>query len=233
MACYQPETLLQKLLLRLEGAPGYIGRSSRRKLKRRYVRRALSSFDACLEKLGPGDVVFDFGANYGKYTTLLARTGAIVHAFEPDPDTYKILCQKVAGFPNVVAHMKAVGQMNGVVKLRRLSGAQDNHEYNSQGSSVVFDDERMNSEDVVDVEMVSFWDVIDKINGPVKLIKMDIEGAEWDILEAMFKMPQLPNVDHCFIETHEMIDNDKMKCLDEYRKAACLIEKPDINLYWV
>jgi FkbM family methyltransferase len=49
--------------------------------------------------IGRGDVIVDVGANFGYYTVLTAvAAGAtgVVHAFEPDPDAFKLLTENVA-----------------------------------------------------------------------------------------------------------------------------------------
>ena len=46
---------------------------------------------AAFHRLGPGDVAIDCGANLGAITRIMARGGAEVHAFEPNPDAYAVL----------------------------------------------------------------------------------------------------------------------------------------------
>ncbi|MFM7443241.1 MAG: FkbM family methyltransferase, partial [Tabrizicola sp.] len=61
-----------------------------RKLKRRHKRdlrhaRAEGMLAGIAAMLRPGDVAVDCGANRGDVTAVLAASGAVVHAFEPDP----------------------------------------------------------------------------------------------------------------------------------------------------
>ncbi len=232
MAHYVPETPFQKLLARMSSMPGYLGRTSTRKLRRRYARRAVEDFERVLRRLGPGDLAFDLGANYGEYTVRMAETGAEVHAWEPDPDNFRILCERVAGYPNVTPHMQAIGNESGTVNLYRTKDYHENVRKRSQASSVVFADARMNTDEPIAVEMVSFWDVLEKAPRPVRLIKMDIEGAEWDILERLFAMRERPRFEHLFVEAHEFLDDEKPELLRRYRALAKDIPSPDINLYW-
>src|SRR5690348_12928173 len=68
-----------------------------RQLKRRFTSRSAPLFDAWVARLGPGDIAIDLGAHVGTITERLARTGATVHAFEPDPDAFAILSAQMAG----------------------------------------------------------------------------------------------------------------------------------------
>ena len=43
--------------------------------------------------LGRGDLAIDCGANVGHVTAALARTGAEVHAFEPNPQAFSALVE--------------------------------------------------------------------------------------------------------------------------------------------
>ena len=57
---------------------------------------------------GPNDVVIDAGANVGDVTSRCARTGATVHAFEPNPLCHAILKRRFAGLSNVTVHHAGV-----------------------------------------------------------------------------------------------------------------------------
>jgi len=42
-----------------------------------------------------GDIIFDVGANHGFFSCWAAQQGAIVHAFEPDPNTFDRLVENI------------------------------------------------------------------------------------------------------------------------------------------
>ena len=48
-----------------------------------------------------GDVIIDCGANIGSVTSLFARSGAIVYAFEPNPLSFTILSRRFRAMPTV------------------------------------------------------------------------------------------------------------------------------------
>lgn len=48
-----------------------------------------------LRKMGPGDVLYDVGANVGQYSLLAAQRGVRVHAFEPESQNFALLIRNI------------------------------------------------------------------------------------------------------------------------------------------
>lgn len=232
MVEYAPKGLVQNVLTQTANWPGYLGRTSRRKLRRRYGKRAVLDFDRVVQRLGPNDIALDFGANYGDYTDKLARTGATVHAYEPDPDTFQALQKRFAATENVVLHECAVSAKSGTLTLRRVKDYELNPREKSVGSSIVYNDKRMSDQNSLQVPVVSFWDVIAGFSKSVSLIKMDIEGAEWDVLAEIFEKPEPLGFEHLFVETHEFLDWSKQPIVEKYRSKSAALKQSTINLYW-
>jgi FkbM family methyltransferase len=66
--------------------------------------------------LGPGRVAVDVGASIGTWTLSAARTGALVHACEPDAENFSVLRENVSAngmAGNVVLHDFALGAGGG------------------------------------------------------------------------------------------------------------------------
>ncbi len=51
---------------------------------------------AWVNQMGPGDVLFDVGANIGQYSLIAAKRGAFVQAFEPESQNFALLCRNTA-----------------------------------------------------------------------------------------------------------------------------------------
>ncbi|MBS0564819.1 MAG: FkbM family methyltransferase [Proteobacteria bacterium] len=231
MAAYRPETLFQTLLSRIEPWDNAIGRSAGRKLKRRYVPRALAEFEARAAQLGPGDVCLDLGANLGAFTWRLAATGAHVHAYEPDPETFARLAEAVGHLPNVTLHQQAVGAASGTVHLRRAIGYADDPGRWSQASSVVFRQDDRFAPGTIAVEQLAFRDLLAGLPH-VALIKMDIEGSEREILADILGGDMPGNFDALFVETHEAQAPETLAEVRRLRRLAAQVDRPRIDLYW-
>jgi FkbM family methyltransferase len=129
----------------------------------------------------PGDVVIDAGAHLGLHTLAAGRAlrgRGRVHAFEPFEPTTRRLRQAVVinGLSDVVeVHEAAVSRRTGSQPL--FMGAISGHHSLyplSPGTAA--------SEKPVDVALVRLDDAVPG-DGPVSLMKLDVEGAELEALE--------------------------------------------------
>ena len=130
--------------------------------------------------LRPGMTFLDIGANIGYYTVIGARLvgpSGKVHCFEPHHDIRAKLEDNIArnGFQNVVVHGEAVAEKSGTVTF--FVSANEQH----QGiSSILPGVGRRESQPVPSVSLDDF--VAGLGSDSVDLIKMDIEGAELQVI---------------------------------------------------
>jgi FkbM family methyltransferase len=124
--------------------------------------------------LNLGAVVIDAGANIGTHTLALARlVGAAgsVHAIEPQRELYEILCGNVEAnsLSNVSTYWAAARADVGTCRLPKINyGLSNNFGAVAVGSGEV------------EVQQIT----IDSLNlRSVALIKIDVEGAECEVLE--------------------------------------------------
>ncbi|MEO1686288.1 MAG: FkbM family methyltransferase [Pseudomonadota bacterium] len=160
-------------------------------------------FDEIVQGLGSGGLCLDFGANLGEFTERLAQTGADVRAFEPDPYTFEKLQARMAHYPNVTLYNSAVGAEAGTLKMERHALFDEDPEKYSVGTSAFSSVLAQAGGFSFEVEMVGFHDFIAAFDRPVDLVKMDIEGAEVAILEALLQRTTAQPIRAMFVETHE------------------------------
>ncbi len=138
--------------------------------------------------LSPGDVVIDCGANLGEIAEPLAQTGAHVHGFEPDPYNFAKLQERLGHLPNVTLHNAAVGTSEGSVRLMRAANWDENPDLASVKSTIISGGRNIveTEGDGIDVALIDFPLFLRGLiaaHGKITFLKMDIEGAELDILE--------------------------------------------------
>lgn len=152
--------------------------------------------------LRPGDIAIDCGANLGAITRILAASGAEVHAFEPNPDAFALLSKAVAARPNVHLHRQAVLDRPGTLTLHLHMNYDRNPERFSSGSSLLAEKRNVDGARGVEVEVIDLVSFIAALDRPVKLLKIDVEGAEYDILHALLDRGVIDRVEKIFVETH-------------------------------
>lgn len=159
--------------------------------------------------LKPGMRVFDLGANIGYYTLLMARcVGASgkVHAVEPHPHNYALLRENIRR--NRVAHVElenvAIDVRDGIRAL--LTSERSN--WHSFHDPAITTDAAWNGhyrrtvKDPVWVRCRSLASFLaDK--PPFDLLRMDLEGYEVEILQALHDAPHATTRKlHILLETH-------------------------------
>ncbi len=209
-------------------------RRQKRNMRKAWAEGYLTAITAMLK---PGDLAVDCGANMGVVTEKLAATGADVIAFEPDPYAFGILEQKFANKPNVTLVNAAVGVGTGTVRLMRADNFGANPEGASVKSTILDGGRRIDAENSVEVPLIDFPSWVQeqvKARGEIAFVKMDIEGAELDILEKMDSEQLFQNLRCLVAETHER----KFKDLrDRYKalrdKVSETYAPGKVNLDWI
>ena len=210
----------------LRHTPGTGGHRYRRKYSKI---SAIVEFDNALRN-SKGKICVDLGANLGEYTRKMASVAKLVIAFEPDPWTLKLLQENVTHLDNVRIENAAAGVKEAIVLLYRHEKFEQNPASRSQSSTVLSCADYLNTEEGIEVSQIDFIKYLEDIG----LLKIDIEGAEVDILESLLDRPDILNrIDYIFAETHEKwipMHEPRVKAL---RERAGRIERPYINLDWV
>jgi FkbM family methyltransferase len=184
---------------------------------------------------GPGDIIIDAGANVGDVTSLFARTGATVHAFEPNPVCYRIIEKRFANLSNVKTH--AAGVMDRPCSLT-LSTPKAHHDYDDIDTTVAatFVAQPASDTELVqtDVECIDLADFILNLPRPVTLLKMDIEGAEIPVLNHLMDTGAMDRVQLAVVETHERFSAElaaSTEALRERLKATGIEHKVRLDWY--
>lgn len=168
------------------------------KIKPLIFRDQLSSI-----KLESGDVAIDCGANIGMVTKRMAKRGVEVYAFEPNPHAFEVLKNRFKNNSSVTCINKGVHNKKGNFKLFMHENAEDNPVLWSVGSSMIEDKGNVSNSNYVLAEVVDLIEFIEKIGKRIKVLKMDVEGVEYDILNTLIDSGIIRNIDNILVEAHE------------------------------
>lgn len=200
-------------------------------LSRRLKWDAEHLFKQRLRQLSSDDIVIDCGANLGVFTSKFANTGAMVHAFEPDPHCFSILEKKFSGVRNVSLHNQAVGVEPGSITLFRAKDFETDPDKFSVSSSVYASKNSVDSSNSISVEQIDLIDFIKKLPS-ISLLKVDIEGAEVPLLEKLLDSGVIDKVQQTFVETHDRQIAELAARTDALRARIANEGRNNINLHW-
>jgi FkbM family methyltransferase len=141
-------------------------------------------------------VVIDAGAYIGEWSeTISERYGATIHAFEPVPSASKRMQRRLADHPNVHVHKLGLGATN-----ERVTMSVDGPGSSMYASKGVFGSTEVEIRDVVEV--------FDELGlHEIDLLKVNIEGAEYDLFDRLAEAEWLPHVRVLSVQFHEWHPN--------------------------
>ncbi len=154
----------------------------------------------------PDQVAIDCGANVGVITSKLARTGATVYAFEPNPHCFSILKRRFMTIPRV--HCINAGVMDKRCTSKfSVPGPHGPFDMIGASCAGTFDSTALNANaysiDEIEVECIDLSEFISALGRPVRFLKLDIEGSEIAVLHRLIDSGAVDAVDLIAVETHE------------------------------
>jgi FkbM family methyltransferase len=136
--------------------------------------------------LQPGMAFVDVGANIGYYTVIasgIVGSAGKVFAFEPDPKNFALLQKNIDanGCENVIAIQKAVtASVQSIFLYRSNNNFGDHRVYEPQGEFLAG---KVRS--AIAIESVSLDQYFDRNRTRIDLLKMDIQGSEYEAFVGM------------------------------------------------
>ena len=152
-------------------------------------------------------LIVDCGTNIGMGVVYVKSvyTDSRIICFEPDPGTYEILKKniEVNNFCNVTTHMKAISGEKGKMNFFIESAHQS-----SLGMSLYEEafEQDINAKEKITVQSVLLSDYINEI---VDLLKIDVEGAEFEVFTDLDINNKFKLINQVILEGH--VFNNEMQ----------------------
>jgi len=174
-------------------------------------------------KLGQikGEVFWDIGANIGFYSLMLRSNFNKIMAVEPNPETATILRGRMRDTDNVEILELALSNTNGPALLYTqkekfcLAGFNNKNGSDSLLSQVDYKSSRDPSNDRVVQNRPSIQVMqrrFDDLNmGTVDLVKIDVEGAEFLVLEGMRDNIKEHRIKRMMVELHNKENKSRLE----------------------
>ena len=183
--------------------------------------------------LSENSLCIDCGANIGSVTGVIASTGAIVHAFEPHPLAFAVLKNKFANKKNVILHQQAVLDKVDTLQLFMYNVKDDDPLFWSQGASLYKGKNNVCAAESVTVQVIDLIEFIYSLGRDIDILKLDIEGGEYDVLIKLIKTGLYKKITHILVETHDRKIPEVAHKGDMLRRMIKDNSITNIDLGWV
>lgn len=163
----------------------------------------------------------DCGTHFGKGLRSIIHLENIdntwdIFCWEANPYTYEVFKKnKKYDYYNLTSYNAAVSDQYGTVKLNVQTI--NTNEKTGDGSSIVQKEEWLckagKFEEIIDISSIDFSDWVSKNceQYDYVLVKFDIEGSEYPVLEKMIKDQSLKFIDKIYIEWHSRMFPDPLR----------------------
>jgi FkbM family methyltransferase len=172
-------------------------------------------------------VIYDLGANVGVSSLFFSSLypHATIYGFEPLPENFELCCLNYRGIPNSSQVFPwAIGSKTGLAIFDCKN--------DSRGGRLksTHQDPTLQTIAQIQVKIVSIVDLIGKEGlPPPDLLKIDVEGAEYDVLEGLADYAD--SVGSIYLETHgDSLRRDCILWLERHNFQIC--QGADQTAFW-
>lgn len=180
-------------------------------------------------KKGERLIFIDGGAHKGVFSDVVLELGGICYAFEPNIYLSTFLKEQYKNNENFILLDKAISNQNGIATFYNPE-----NNFISQGASLI--SRKMKEENAYKVGMIDFCEFLIKLiakYGKIALIKLDIEGAEFDVLESLIEQKLYEKVEYIMVETHERFFENPKEKIEKLRNQISRHNIKNIFLDWI
>jgi FkbM family methyltransferase len=170
--------------------------------------------------LNSQSIVLDVGGYMGDWAnSIFEKYGAVIHVFEPVSSFYTSMENRFLTNLKVTVHHYGLSDSSKNVEIA----------LQEDGSSTV----RFESDRKERIKLVDIVDFIDKYKiEEIDLIKINIEGGEYELLERMFEMDIIKKCKNLQIQFHDFYPESK-KCRASLREKLRLTHQITYDYYFV
>lgn len=201
-------------------------------LKRAFVAEKYQKlfYDFFLRSQKGEELVFiDAGAHAGVFSDIALASGGICYAFEPNIYLHAFLKDLYKDNEKLILSNKAVSNQNSTTIF--YDGGQD---VVSEDAGII--KTNWHKESGYEVELIDFCEFLREIlkkHKKITLIKIDIEGAEFDVLDALIEQKLYENIEYIMVETHERFFENPSQKINTLKEKITQNNITNIFLDWI
>ncbi|WP_317371513.1 FkbM family methyltransferase [Helicobacter canis] len=162
---------------------------------------------------------------------IILRCGGVVHSFEPNPFLFKLLESKYTNCTDVILHNAALSTQNGQMELHLDSLI-------SQGSYLAGSGDSRDwkcgiTHQVKTIDLCEYLQKILQEVPRIYFLKIDIEGAEFEIMHKLLDIGLHEKIEYIACETHERYFSDGEQKISDLRAHITSKNAKNILLDWI
>lgn len=140
-------------------------------------------FNKIINKLNKNSVVLDIGANIGNVSNyILEKTDTSIFAFEPNRLCFEIMARRFVDNERIKTFNLAVSNYKGISELYLHKNSKGINDFNYiESSSLKNQKDNVSKESKIMINVINISEILSKFN-EIDLIKIDVEGSEYEIL---------------------------------------------------
>lgn len=166
------------------------------------------------KNLTRNDIVVDLGAHVGMAAVQFSHRAGKVYALEPHPVIFKELEKASRHFPRIVPLNAAAAAEDGTAEL--FSDDDPRPWKHTEGSTLSSGKSNLSYTQFFTVETVDIARFISELGQPVRMIKMDVEGFEYQLINRLLDADVMDRIEMVHVEDH----CDRVEGLPEQRDAT-------------
>ncbi|EAH5552728.1 FkbM family methyltransferase [Campylobacter upsaliensis] len=172
----------------------------------------------------------DGGTHAGVFSDVALASGGICYAFEPNIYLAAFLKNLYKDNERLILKEQAISHKNEKAIFYNM-----NEDVVSSGNSII-SMPKAKQKSAYEVQIIDFCEFIAELiqkHGKIAFVKLDIEGAEFDVLNALIEKNLYKNIEYIMVETHErFFDNPKEK-IGILKEKIAKKQIKNIYLDWV
>ena len=173
------------------------------------------------------EIIFDVGANVGSFTISFSQLfpDTKVYAFEPVKHTFKLLSKNVENLSNVIPTNIGLSNKNKSNIPIGLPSIPDGVEHNFGRSTI----HKYEGKPIDYIDLYKFSEVCKLNNITPDIVKLDVEGCEYEILKEAEESGILDKIKLIYIELNKEYKEYTNKCIKLLSKYFHIVNWTDFN----
>ena len=186
-------------------------------------------FELC--NLTDKSIFIDLGANLGQQVRYLKGKRIKTFAFEPHPVIFKKLEECAGDDENIKLYQKAawITEQKAYLFFKGTPSAING------GASLIYEKTNIHKGDAFQIETIDFSKFLKELSKEIEVLKIDIEGAEYHLIDYLIKEGSINFCKNLFVEDHERKIFKESQFYQSYIEKRTEIyqffEKSKINYY--